>query len=202
MVCILDKRNKPLLTCSLKRARPAKEQSRLERVLRQARQPLNDATRINATRWALDRALQLPGLPASVGNMDRVVEFAGSKQSAFDITAYGRGAYQRTRLPEDGFLRGTLMRSGSVPFFHAGAQVKARVPKASKHGTYLGRRSLRETGSTNLKTTAPTVELINHKHCRLIQLADGYGYHLASHFQHFLGRNVLAPRPEHRGLRA
>ena len=202
MVCVLDKRKNPLLPCSLKRARPAKEQSRLGRILRQARQPLKDATRINATRWALDRALQLPGLPASVGNMDRVVEIAGPKQSAFDITAYGRGAYQRTRLPEEGFLRGTLMRSGSAPFFHTGAQVKARVPKASKHGTDLGRGSLGETGPTKLKTTAPTVELINRRHCRLIQLADGYGYHQASHFRHLLGSNVPAPRPEHRGLRA
>jgi hypothetical protein len=74
--------------------------------------------------WALYGALQLPGLPVSVGtggrtkfnrhrffipkthaldavsvgNMDTVVEIAGAKHSTFDITAYGRGRYQRTRL--------------------------------------------------------------------------------------------------------
>lgn len=202
MVCVLDKRKKPLLPCSLKRARPAKDQLQFEPILRLARQPLKAPSRVNATRWALDGALQLPGLPASVGNMDRVVEMAGSSQSVIDITAYGRGANQRTRLTGDDFLRGPLMRSGSVPLFHAGDHVRARVPKASRLGTDLGQGGRRETGSTNLKTTPPTVELINHKHGRLFQLADGYGYHQASHFQNFPARNVLAPRPEHPGLRA
>jgi hypothetical protein len=46
-----------------------------------------------------------------VGNMDTVVEIAGSKQSTLHIAAYGRGAYQRTRLTEYGFPRGYLVRS-------------------------------------------------------------------------------------------
>jgi hypothetical protein len=62
------------------------------------------------------------------------------------------------------------------------------VPKGKKQGTYLARVALRDTGSFNLKTSTATVEGINHKHSRLIQMGDGYGYHLVSHFQHFIGK--------------
>ena len=201
MVYVLDKRKKPLWPCSIKRARRAKDQSRLERIFRQPRRSLKDATRVNATRWALYGALQLPVLPASVGKTDAVVETAGSRQSALPITADGRGAYPRTRLTEDGFPRGYLMRSGWVPLFHAGDHAKAMLPKDSKRGTNLGRGSPRETGSTNLKTTTPAIEGINHRHCRLAQRLDGCGYQLASHFQDFIGRNLFPPRPQHRGFR-
>jgi hypothetical protein len=49
------------------------------------------------------------------------------------------------------------------------------VPKGNKLETYPGPVALRETGSLNLKTSTATLEGINHKHCRLIQLGDGYG---------------------------
>jgi hypothetical protein len=192
----------------------AKDQSRLGCILKQAKQPLKDAAAVNTTRWTLYSALQLLGLPVSVGtggrtkfnrqrlfipkthaldavsvgNMDTVVEIRGSKQSTVHITAYGRGAYQRTRLTKRGFPRGYLMRSKSVHGFQTGDQAKAVVPKGKKQGTYLGRVSVRETGSFNLKTSTATVEGISHKHCCLIQLGDGYGYHLVSHFQHFIGK--------------
>jgi hypothetical protein len=184
----------------------AKDPSPLERILKQAKQSLakqllKDAARVNAPRWALYGALQLPGLPVSVGtggrtkfnrhrffipkthaldavsvgNMDTVVEIAGAKQSAFDITAYGRGAYQRTRLTRKLFPRSTLMRSKSVHGFEIADRAKAVVPNGKKQETYPGRVAVRETGSLNLKTSTATVEGINHKHCRLIQRGDGYG---------------------------
>jgi 5-methylcytosine-specific restriction endonuclease McrA len=198
----------------------AKDQSRLGRILKQAKQPLKDAAAVNTTRWTLYSALQLLGLPVSVGtggrtkfnrqrlfipktnaldavsvgNMDTVVEIRGSKQTTLHITAYGRGAYQRTRLTKRGFPRGYLMRSKSVHGFQTGDQAKAVVPKGKKQGTYLGRVSVRETGSFNLKTSTATVEGISHKHCCLIQLGDGYGYHLVSHFQHFIPCSPLEAR--------
>jgi 5-methylcytosine-specific restriction endonuclease McrA len=192
----------------------AKDKSRLERILKQAKKPLKDAAAVHATRWALYGALQSLGLPVSagtgggtkwnrhrsfipktdaldavcVGNMDTVVEIAGSKQSTLHITAYGRGAYQRTRLTKKGFPRGYLMRSKSVHGFQTGDQVKAVVPKGNKRGTYLARVAVRDTGSFNLQISTATVEGINHKHCHLIQIGDGYGYHLVSHFQHLIGK--------------
>jgi hypothetical protein len=76
------------------------------------------------------------------------------------------------------------------------------VPKGNKQETYPGPVALRETGSLDLKTSTATVEGINHKHCRLIQLGDGYGllprlpfpalHRKAAHFR---------PRPQRRGLK-
>jgi hypothetical protein len=118
--------------------------------------------------------------------MDTLVEITGLKQSTLHITAYGRGAYQRTRLTENGFPRGYLMRSKSVDGFQTGDQVKAVVPKGKKQGTYLAREAVRDTGSFNLKTSTATVEGINRKYCHRIQMGDGYGYHLVSHVQHLI----------------
>jgi len=155
----------------------ARDHSRFERILKQAKQPLKDAVAVNATRWTLEGALQLLGLPLSVAtggrtkfnrhrflipkthaldsvcvsNMDTVVEIAGSQQPTFDITAYGRGAYRRTGLTKNGLPRGCLMRSKSVHGFQIEDQAKAVVPKGNKQRTSLGRVAVRETGSFNLK---------------------------------------------------
>jgi 5-methylcytosine-specific restriction endonuclease McrA len=45
----------------------AKDESRLKRILKQAKKPLKDAAAVHATRWALYGALQSLGLPVSVG---------------------------------------------------------------------------------------------------------------------------------------
>jgi hypothetical protein len=123
---------------------------------------------------------------ACVCNMDTVVEIAGSKQSTLLITAYGRGAYQRTRLTKNGFPRGYLMRSKSVHGFRTGDQVKAVVPKGEKLGTYLAREAVRDSGAFNLQTSTATVEGISHKYCHIIQIGDGYGHHLVSHVEHLI----------------
>jgi hypothetical protein len=138
----------------------------------------------------------------SVGNMDTVVEIAGSKQSTFDITAYGRGAYQRTRLTRKGFPRGTLMRSRSVHGFEIADQAKAVVPKGNKQETYPGPVAVRETGSLNLKTSTATDEGIKHKYCRLIQRGDRLRLVTSSPLSNTSSEsNALAPRPERRGLK-
>jgi hypothetical protein len=62
------------------------------------------------------------------------------------------------------------------------------LPTRTVQRTYLARVSVSDTGSFNLKTSTATVAGINHKYCRMIQLGDGYGYHLVSHFQHFIGK--------------
>ena len=80
------------------------------------------------------------------------------------------------------------MRSQSVHGFQTGDQVKAVVPKGKKLGTYLARVVVRDSGAFNLQTSKETVEGINHKYCHLIQMGDGYGYHLVSHVQHLNGK--------------
>ncbi|GAA3899628.1 hypothetical protein GCM10022228_07620 [Halomonas cibimaris] len=129
---------------------------RLERVQRQLKQPLRDASAVNATRWAL-----------------------------FDtLKATGRGGYQRTRLTRHGFPRGYLMQQKQVHGFQTGDMVKAIVPTGRKAGTHTGRVAVRKTGRFNTQTQQGALQGILHKHCTLIQRGDGYGYHLTPSINH------------------
>ena len=94
------------------------------------------------------------------------------------IKATGRGSYKRTRLTKHGFPRGYLMREKSVHGFQTGDMIRAIVPTGKKEGTWLGRVAIRKTGSFNIQTSTGAVQGIHHRHCRLMQRADGYGYHL------------------------
>jgi hypothetical protein len=76
------------------------------------------------------------------------------------------------------------------------------VPKGNKQETSLGRVALRETGSLNLKTSLATVEGINHKYCRLIQLGNGFGLSPRLRFP-TLDRKATPslPGPERQGMK-
>ncbi|HAA46649.1 MAG: HNH endonuclease [Halomonas sp. 54_146] len=175
--------------------------ARLERVQRQLKQPLRDASAVNATRWALFNALKATGLPVAVSSGGRTKynrqrlgipkthALDAACVGAFDmlhdwavptltIKAMGRGSYQRTRLTQYGFPRGYLMRQKQVHGFQTGDMVKAVVPTGKKAGTHMGRVAVRKTGSFNIQTEQGTVQGISHKHCTVIQRGDGYGYHL------------------------
>ncbi|MCW8829721.1 MAG: HNH endonuclease, partial [Gammaproteobacteria bacterium] len=75
-----------------------------------------------------------------------------------------------------GFPRGYLARSKQVQGFQTGDHVRAVVPSGKKIGTYTGRIAVRASGSFNIQTQAGVIQGISHRHCRLIQRADGYGY--------------------------
>jgi 5-methylcytosine-specific restriction endonuclease McrA len=193
--------------------------SRLERIQRQLKAPLADAAAVNATRWALYRALAGTGLAVSTGSggrtkynrhrfsipkthaldavcagsMDHITSIHSWQQPTMEITATGRGAYKRTRLTADGFPRGYLMRSKSVHGFTTGDMVRALVPNGKKQGSYLARVAVRASGSFNLQTSTVVVQGISYKHCRLLQRADGYSYHLQPLSKGDAGRtNALA----------
>lgn len=191
-----------------------KDESRLARILKQAKAPLIDAAAVNSTRWALYRRLEATGLPLEVSSGGRT-KFNRSRQGipkshALDaanvgslttlhawrvptlaIRATGRGAYKRTRLTRHGFPRGYLMRQKRVHSFQTGDLVKATVPTGKKAGVHVGRAAVRATGSFNIQSANGTIQAINHRHCRLLQRADGYGYtHLATPSQE---RGAVAP---------
>ncbi len=175
--------------------------ARLERVQRQLKQPLRDASSVNATRWALLSTLKTTGLPvtmasggrtkynrqrlgvpkthaldaACVGTFDTLLDW---QVPTLTIKAMGRGSYQRTRLTPYGFPRGYLMRQKQVHGFQTGDMVKAVVPTGKKAGIHTGRVAVRKTGSFNIQTEQGAAQGISHKHCTLIQRGDGYGYHL------------------------
>ena len=180
-----------------------KDKKRLEKILVDAKKPLRDAAAVNATRWALANALQATGLPvelasggrtkfnrctlglpkthaldaACVGTMDAIQNW---QLPTLTLKATGRGSYQRTRLNKFGFPRGYLMRRKRVQGFATGDMVRADVPSGVKAGIHTGRVAVRASGSFNIQShqdgKAVVVQGISHKHCRVIQRCDGYGY--------------------------
>lgn len=177
----------------------ATEPARLARILAQVKKPLKDAAAVNSTRWALVQALKATGLPVETGTGGRtkfnrtqldipkshaldavcvgVLDFAtGWSMPTQVFKCTGRGSYQRTRLDKFGFPRGYLMRTKRVQGFGTGDLVRAKVPAGKKIGSYQGRVAVRASGSFNIQTGTEVVQGISHKHCRLAQRADGYGY--------------------------
>lgn len=172
---------------------------KLRRMLAQAKRPLKDAAAVNTTRWALVNALKTTGLAVEtgsggktkfnrtrlvipkahaldavcVGQVDLITDW---QKPTLAIKCTGRGSYQRTCLDKFGFPRGYLIRKKSIKGFQTGDLVKAVVLSGKKTGTHTGRVSIRASGSFNIQTVAGVVQGIGHKHCRLLQRADGYGY--------------------------
>ena len=188
----------------------AKDTQRLERILAQAKRPLKDAAAVNSTRWALFNALKATGLPVTTGSggltkynrrqhgipkthaldaacVGVVSTVTGWQKPTLAIKATGRGSYQRTRLDAFGFPRGYLTRSKRIKDFQTGDMVCAKVPTGKKAGIHTGRVAVRATGSFNIQTATGVVQGISHRHCRVIQRADGYGY---SHVAKMEGEQV------------
>ena len=181
----------------------AKDKKRLAKILVDAKMPLRDVAAVNATRWALANALKATSLPvelasggqtklnrctlgipkthaldaACVGKMQAIENW---QRPTLTLKATGRGSYQRTRLNKFGFPRGYLLRTKRVHGFGTGDLVRAEVPAGVKAGTHTGRVAIRASGSFNIQSyqdgKSVVVQGISHRHCRIIQRADGYGY--------------------------
>ncbi len=199
----------------------AHDPKRLEHVLAQLKRSLKDAAAVNATRWALFTALKTTGLPVTTGSggltkfnrhvlgipkthaldaacVGQVDALSDWRKPTLVIKCAGRGSYQRTRLDAYGFPRGYLMRSKSIKGFRTGDSVCADVPAGKKAGRHIGRVAVRRTGSFNIQTGSAVVQGISHRHCRLIQRADGYGYTWSA-VQFNTGKDQLPgflPRPD------
>lgn len=172
---------------------------RLARILAQAKRPLRDAAAVNATRWALRDALEARFGPVRVFSGGRtkwnrswlgvpkshaldaacvgdVPALRGWDVPTLAVRCMGRGSYARTRLDRFGFPRGYLTRSKTAFGFRTGDMVRADVPAGVKAGVHSGRVAIRVTGSFNVQTADGAVQGISHRHCRLLQRGDGYGY--------------------------
>jgi hypothetical protein len=177
----------------------ARDPTRLARILAQAKRPLKDAAAVNATRWALAQALKKTGLPVELASGGRtkfnrtrpgipkshaldavcvgeVTAVHAWRKPTLVVKCTGRGSNQRTRLDRYGFPRGYLTRSRRVQGFQTGDLVRADVPAGKKVGVHVGRVAVRATGSFNIQSAGEVVQGIAHRHCRLIQRSDGYGY--------------------------
>lgn len=176
-----------------------KDKARLARILAQAKTPLKDAAAVNSTRWTLFNALKATGAPVTTGSggltkfnrtrlnipkthaldaacVGAVSAVTGWQKPTLAIKATGRGSYQRTRLDAFGFPRGYLTRTKRIQGFQTGDMVSADVLKGKKIGFYVGRVAVRATGSFNIQTARGMVQGVSHRHCKLIQRANGYGY--------------------------
>lgn len=174
--------------------------NRLARILAQAKVPLSDAAAVNTTHRALWRSLTATGLPVESASGGRTkwnrVRNAVPKSHVLDAlcagtvgavgswpvrvlvaTSTGRGSYARTRSDAYGFPRLRLTRVKRHHSFVTGDLVRAVVPSGAKTGTYTGRVAVRKTGRFNITTQDETVQGVSHRHCRLIQRADGWRYH-------------------------
>ncbi|MET8680046.1 RNA-guided endonuclease IscB [Streptomyces sp. NPDC004647] len=184
--------------------RPAEEflkrkPKQLAKILAQAKAPLRDAAAVNATRWALWRALEAvfpavrtasggrtkwnrtrTGLPKThtldalcVGMLDTITQHPST---VLAVTCTGRGTYTRTRTDKHGFPRLRLPRQKTFFGFQTGDFARAVVPTGKKAGTHTGRIAVRATGSFNIRTRHGLVQGIRHKHFRVLQRAGGYAY--------------------------
>ncbi|WP_433361579.1 RRXRR domain-containing protein [Streptosporangium sp. CA-115845] len=115
------------------------------------------------------------------------------------VKATGRGSYARTRTDRYGFPRLRLPRTKRVKGFATGDLVRAVVPSGKKAGVHLGRVAIRSTGSFNITTRHGLVQSIGHRHVRLLQRADGYGYTTHPETRH---RAAFSSPPEGGGLHA
>ncbi|WP_371781556.1 hypothetical protein [Streptosporangium subroseum] len=111
--------------------------------------------------------------------------------------ATGRGSYCRARTDKHGFPRLRLPRIKQVKGFTTGDLIRATVPNGKKAGVHTGRVAVRSTGSFNITTRHGTVQGIGHRHIRLLQRADGYGYTAHPEARH---RAAFPPPPEDEGF--
>ncbi|MHB8246623.1 MAG: RNA-guided endonuclease IscB [Acidimicrobiales bacterium] len=165
----------------------------LARILARAKAPLKDAAAVNATRWALWRALQATGLPVCTGSGGRtkwnrsrfglpkshtldalcvgVAEGVGSHPSSIaTVRATGRGSYVRTRPDRFGFPRIYLPRTKNLCGFATGDLVRAVVPTGKHAGVHVGRVAVRRSGSFRVGSA----DGISHRHTRVLQRGDGW----------------------------
>jgi len=190
--CNQEKDRKSLVSFFATSKRLKNHQPRLDRILKQCKKPLKDASAVNSTRWALHQALKQTGLPVEVGTggctkfnrrrlnipkthaldaacVGEVEIIEGWDVPTLAIKTTGRGRYQRTRLTRYGFPRGYLMRQKKVQGFQTGDMVRVIVPTGTKTGTWLGRVAVRKTGNFNIQTPGGAIQGISYRHCTLTQ---------------------------------
>ena len=173
----------------------------LKRIEAQTKKSLKDTAAVNATRCAIGNALKAFDLPVSFWSgghtkfnriqqkylKDHWIDAAcvgetGAKVyipntlKPLTITAFGHGSRQVCRVDKYGFPRTTAKKQKVVKGFQTGDIVKAVVTKGKKIGTYVGRVSVRVSGSFNISTKNGTTQGISWRYCQRVQVVDGYNY--------------------------
>jgi 5-methylcytosine-specific restriction endonuclease McrA len=177
-----------------------KDQSRLERILKQSKRPASDAAAVNTTRFALLDVLKTTGLPVETGSggltkfnrnqqglpkthwLDAVC--VGSSTPILNIkcvkplmiTANGHGTRQMCGTDKFGFPSRHRTNKQIHFGFQTGDIIKAVVTSGKKVGEYVGRVLCRATGSFDIATKTGRISGISYKYCSATHKKDGYSY--------------------------
>ncbi|HEU5230174.1 MAG TPA: HNH endonuclease, partial [Ktedonobacteraceae bacterium] len=168
----------------------------LKRLLAQKKQPLKDASAVNATRWALYERLQAFGFPVECGTggrtkFNRVIRHLPkthwldaacigvstpdvldvSRVMPLIITATGHGNRRMCGVDTFGFPDRHKARQQSFMGYHTGDLVKAIIPQGTYAGIYEGRIAIRFRPSFRLGKID-----VHPKYLRMLQRGDGYAY--------------------------
>ncbi len=168
----------------------------LERILKQAKAPLKDATAVNATRWELFRRLQATGLPVECGSggrtkfnrttrdlpkthwLDAACVGASTPETLMVegvrpllVKACGHGKRQRCGTDTHGFPIRHAPRAKSYRGFRTGDIVQADIPNWNHRGTHTGRIAIRHKPSFRMGAID-----VHPDKLAVVQRADGYAY--------------------------
>ncbi len=180
----------------------------------QAKQPLTDAAAVNATRWALYRALQTTGLPVETGTGGRTkynrtrlgiakshwgdaacvgastpeaLHVAGIQP--LGIRAMGHGTRQMCRTDAHGFPKAHRARQKRYFGMQTGDLVQAVVPTGKYVGLWVSRVVVKASGWFDLVIHGKKAS-VHQRHCTRLWAADGYTYTLSA----IAGTAVSSPR--------
>lgn len=167
-VFVLDKRKKPLMPCSNKRARLLLERGRA-RVHK-----LHPFTIRLVDRYVEDSVLQ--DLTVKIDPGSKGTGIALVRET--DITTSLGEIFRSVNILflMELWYRGYSTRIKRHYGFQTGDICQAVVTVGKKIGTYVGRVAVRATGSFNIRTKNTLITDINHRFFKLLQNSNGYNY--------------------------
>ena len=179
----------------------------------QAKQRLQDAAAVNATRWALYHQLCATGLPVETGTGGRTKYnrtrlglakshwadaacVGASTPDTLEVTglqplgikAMGHGTRQMCRTDAHGFPQSHRGRHKRYFGMQTGDLVQAVVPTGTYRGTWVSRVVVKASGWFDLVIHGKKAS-VHHKHCTRLWAADGYTYTLPA------GAGTAVPSP-------
>ena len=182
--------------CNTKKGHQTASEFGYPQIQTQAKQPLKDATVINATRWALYERLKLTGAPVEVGSGGRTkynrikqnypklhwidaacigesgrIVFIHKQIQPLFIKAVGHGRRQRCRPDSFGFPKAHAPLLKKFMGFQTGDIVKAKIPRGKSIGTHIGRIAIRYRPSFRLNGFD-----VHPKYLTILHHSDGYSY--------------------------
>lgn len=187
--------------CNLKKGNRTAEEFGHPQVQAKAKKPLRTAAALTATRWALYEALRGANLTLEVGTGGRTyfnrkvqgyekahwidaacVGLSGrwvhlDRVRPLGIRAVGRGSRQLCITDKYGFPIKHRARRRQNNGFRTGDVVLALPQRGRRAGKRCVSRAISNASTPSLALSVERNFFVHHKHCTLLQRADGYEYH-------------------------